>query len=480
MAAHKMSDYGKIFINDLDDRMLFQNWAQEQGYTADKGLIDTVAGVVVAEAITKYLKAHREVLDRIDKANKAAQAENQATAPVKKEKEEKDEVNGQEPGAAKLVASTDKSNISSLETARPFSAPVSQGSQATIPPAAFGGMPKTSSESSESAPGMTKDDEIDPAMQDVPFETPGTTSVTDDRTTESQANAHRDSILGMFNDSSSDKVVDNAQRPADEENAQGRLRDAAGSDLHGYVKEALVSRGGGQVSFGQYQVPYQFGHGMAQSKTMSVTVSLVNWCEQYWRDHWPSQLTGDDMAWLGDAGRQLLVEAVLIKDVATSQADWQNYWLSRIDVENSVPKRQQQFKRANFNPVQYVVQGGVNKADAKFRFMWSMVLMDVDELKGQASVANMTDQKVKDTSNQAVMNQLMIIQRLLSANLAMLTAEKVNQGQLPTVDTKDRQKLLEQLLCGNTTRGYDAAVGKYSPQILKTAKTRLRTKHNHR
>lgn len=465
MAAHKMSDYGKIFINDLDDRMLFQNWAQEQGYTADKGLIDTVAGVVVAEAITKYLKAHREVLDRIDKANKAAQAENQATASVKQEKEEKDDVNGKESGAAK--------NTSSLETASPFSAPVSQGLQATIPPAAFGGTPKTSS---ESAPESAEDDEIDPAMQDVPFETPGTTSVTDDRTTESQANAHRDSILGMFNDPSSD----NAQRPADEENAQGRRRDIAGSDLHGYVKAALVSRGGGQVSFGQYQVPYQFGHGMAQSKTMSVTVSLVNWCQQYWRDHWPSQLTGDDMAWLGDAGRQLLVEAVLIKDVATSQADWQNYWLSRIDVENSVPKRQQQFKRANFNPVQYVVQGGVNKADAKFRFMWAMVLMDLDELKGHASVVDSSGQKVKDTSNQAVMNQLLINQRLLSANLAMLTAEKVNSGQLPVVDTKNRQKLLEQLLCGNTTRGYDAAVGKYSPQILKTAKTRLRTKHNHR
>ena len=472
MAAHKMSDYGKIFINDLDDRMLFQNWAQEQGYTADKGLIDTVAGVVVAEAITKYLKAHREVLDRIDKANKAAQVENQATAPVKKAKEEKAEVNGKEPGTAK--------NASSLETASPFSAPVSQGSQVTIPPAAFGGTSKISSESSESAPEIAEDNEIDPAMQDVPFETPGTTSVTDDRTTESQANAHRDSILGMFNNSSSDRVADNAQRPADEENAQGRLRDAAGSDLHGYVKAALVSRGGGQVSFGQYQVPYQFGHGMAQSKTMSVTVSLVNWCEQYWRDHWPSRLTGDDMSWISDAGRQLLVEAVLIKDVATSQADWQNYWLSRIDVENSVPKRQQQFKRANFNPVQYVVSGGVNKADAKFRFMWAMVLMDLDELKGHTSVVDSSGQKVKDTSNQAVMNQLLINQRLLSANLAMLTAEKVNSGQLPVVDTKNRQKLLEQLLCGNTTRGYDAAVGKYSPQILKTAKTRLRTKHNHR
>lgn len=477
MAAHKMSDYGKIFINDLDDRMLFQNWAQEQGYTADKGLIDTVAGVVVAEAITKYLKAHREVLDRIDKANKAAQAENQAMAPVKKAKEEKNEGNDKQYGASKLGASTDKPNTASLETASPSSAPVSQVSETPIPPAAFGGVSKTSS---KSAPKIAEDNEIDPAMQDVPFETPGTTSVTDDRTAKSQSNDQRDSILGMFNDSSSDKVADNAQRPADEENAQGRLRAIAGSDLHGYVKEALVSRGGGQVSFGQYQVPYQFGHGMAQSKTMSVTVSLVNWCQQYWRDHWPSQLTGDDMAWLGDAGRQLLVEAVLIKDVATSQADWQNYWLSRIDVENSVPKRQQQFKRANFNPVQYVVQGGVNKADAKFRFMWAMVLMDLDELKGHASVVDSSGQKVKDTSNQAVMNQLLINQRLLSANLAMLTAEKVNQGQLPTVDTKDRQKLLEQLLCGNTTRGYDAAVGKYSPQILKTAKTRLRTKHNHR
>lgn len=472
MAAHKMSDYGKIFINDLDDRMLFQNWAQEQGYTADKGLIDTVAGVVVAEAITKYLKAHREVLDRIDKANKAAQAENQATAPVKQAKAENDKVNDKESGAAK--------NTASLETASPSSALASQVSQATIPPAAFGGMPENSSESSESAPEIAENNEIDPALQDAPFEAPGTTSVTDDRTTDSQANAQRDSILGMFNDPSSDKALDNAQLPADEENARGRLRDAAGSDLHGYVKAALVSRGGGQVSFGQYQVPYQFGHGMAQNKTMSVTVSLVNWCEQYWRDHWPSRLTGDDMSWISDAGRQLLVEAVLIKDFAQSQNDWQTYWLSRIDVENSVPKRQQQFKRANFNPVQYVVSGGVNKADFKFRFMWAMALMDVDELKGQTTVVNESGQKVKDTSNQAVMNQLIIIQRLLSANLAMVTAEKVNQGQLPTVDTKDRQKLLEQLLCGNTTRGYDAAVGKYSPQILKTAKTRLRTKHNHK